>query len=258
MPLRSPSQQLRLKLDTRLRKAVRDYGLIDDGDRILIGLSGGKDSMALVTLLGDMSRIFRPRFEVLAVHVRLVPDETARTGKHADFPMPSYKADIDCLRRHCEAHGVEFHVSDCPFRPDADPSRSPCFLCSWNRRKTLFEAAKAHSCNKIALGHHRDDFLETLLLNMFFQGSIQAVPPKLAMDKFPMEIIRPLCLTDESDLAQFAANEGYPTQEKNCPYEHDSHRSDVHQLLAELSERFPGLKDSLWASMSHIYPKYLP
>lgn len=237
-------QRLRYRLDRQMRKAIRDYQMIDDGDAVLIGLSGGKDSLALVELLGDMSRVFRPQFKVYALHVQMT-----------NIP---YQADVDFLRSHCQAHAVEFLLRERSFDAHSDTRKSPCFLCSWNRRKALFETAQELACQKVVLGHHRDDFLETLLMNMFFQGSIQAMPPLLQMDKMPLQVIRPLCLIDELDLQEFALQKQYPPQQKNCPYEQSSHRPDVRALLEELETRFPGVKDSLWASMQHIYPQYLP
>ena len=253
-------ERLRYRLNAALKKAVRAYDLIADGDRLLVGLSGGKDSLALVELLGDMSQIFRPRFSVSAVHVVM-----------EGIP---YQSDLDYLERHCRDHHVAFEVRHASLssRPSLSPvaaqtaveaaasdkEKSVCFLCSWNRRKALFEAAKALDCNKIVLGHHREDFLETLLLNMLFQGSIQAIPPKLKMAKFPMEIIRPLCLVAEADLERFARMNAYAMQEQPCPWEHATKRTYARQLLERLEAEHPGVKDSLWASMQHIYPEYLP
>lgn len=240
----TPQQRLRYRLDRQMRKAIRDYRMIEDGDALLIGLSGGKDSLALVELLGDMSRVFRPKFKVYALHVKM--------------SNISYQSNEDFLRAHCEAHQVVFLSCERSFDAHTDTRKSPCFLCSWNRRKALFETAQQLSCGKVVLGHHRDDFLETLLMNMFFQGSIQAMPPALQMDKMPLKVIRPLCLIDESDLQEFAAQNNYPEQVKICPFEKESNRPDVRALLEELEARFPGVKDSLWASMQHIYPQYLP
>ncbi len=237
-------QRLRYRLDRLLRKAVRDYGMINDGDALLIGLSGGKDSLALVELLGDMSAVFRPRFTVYALHVRM-----------SNIP---YQADADFLRAHCQAHGVEFLLRERSFDANGDTRKSPCFLCSWNRRKALFETAQELGCASVVLGHHRDDFLETLLMNMFFQGSIQAMPALLQLDKMPLRVLRPLCLIDEADLQEFARQNNYPPQLKNCPHEQSSNRPEMRALLEEVERRFPGAKDSLWASMQHIYPQYLP
>ena len=127
------------RIDKRFNKGVVQYGLIEDGDKILIGLSGGKDSLALIELLGRRSRIYKPRFSVVAVHVVM-----------KNIP---YKSDLEYLRAHSEAHGVPFVVYETEFDPTTDTRKSPCFLCSWNRRKALFTVAKEHGCNKIALGH---------------------------------------------------------------------------------------------------------
>lgn len=232
------------RLETALKKAVREYRLIEDGDHLLIGLSGGKDSLALVELLGRMSRILRPRFQVTAAHVVM-----------ENIP---YQSDLDFLESHCRQAGVGLVVLRTRFDAATDSRKSPCFLCSWNRRKQLFQAAQSLGCQKLVLGHHRDDFLETLLMNMFFQGSIQAMAPSLQMDNFPMQIIRPLCLVDEADLEALARLRQYPAQLRSCPYERDSNRTAVREMLEMMETRFPGLKDSLWASMQHIYPQYLP
>ena len=126
------------------------------------------------------------------------------------------------------------------------------------RRKALFEIAKQQQCNKIALGHHQDDLLETLLMNMIHQGAIGTMPPRLKMDKFAMEIIRPLCLVSEQELKQIAAWRGYQKQIKNCPYESGSSRSDIKEVLARLEEINPEARYSLWKSMSNIQAEYLP
>lgn len=231
-------------MDDKVRRAIREYGLIDDGDKILIGLSGGKDSLALMELLGRRSRIFRPKFELLAVHVvmRNIP----------------YASDVDYLRQLAEGQGIPLVIQETSFDASTDTRKSPCFLCSWTRRKALFEIAKANGCNKIALGHHQDDILETLLMNLTHQGAFGTMPPKLTMNKFAMEIIRPLCLVSEKDLAALAAQRGYKRQLKNCPYESGSSRKEMKEILARLEAINPDARHSLWSSMTHIQPDYLP
>lgn len=231
-------------MDDKVRRAIREYGLIDDGDKILIGLSGGKDSLALMELLGRRSRIFRPKFELLAAHVvmRNIP----------------YASDMDYLRQLAEGQGIPLVLHETSFDASTDTRKSPCFLCSWTRRKALFEIAKANGCNKIALGHHQDDILETLLMNLTHQGAFGTMPPKLTMNKFAMEIIRPLCLVSEKDLAALAAQRGYKRQLKNCPYESGSSRKEMKEILARLEAINPDARHSLWSSMTHIQPDYLP
>ena len=193
------------RINKRFLKGIVDYGLIDDGDKILVGLSGGKDSMALLELLAMRSRIFKPRFSVMAVHVEMSNIE--------------YKSDTTYLREFARSLGVELVTYTTSFDPTTDTRKSPCFLCSWNRRKALFTVAKEYGCNKIALGHHMDDILETLLMNMTFQGAVSTMPPSLVMRKFDMTIIRPMCLLHESDLVDMSRIRGCRKLIKNCPYE---------------------------------------
>ncbi len=221
------------KVEEKVKKAIFEYGLIVDGDRILIGLSGGKDSLALVDLLGRRSKIFRPRFEVVVTHIVM-----------SNIP---YRSDIDYLKSRADEH--PFFVHETSFDASTDTRKSPCFLCSWTRRKALFDIAKLHGCNKIALGHHQDDILETLLMNMIHQGAIGTMPPRLKMDKFEME---------EKDLTRIAAWRGYRKQIKNCPYESGSSRSDMKEVLSRLEAINPEARYSLWSSMSNIQEDYLP
>lgn len=232
------------KIDDKVRKAIRDYELIRDGDKILIGLSGGKDSLALVELLGKRSRIFRPKFQVVVAHVIM-----------KNIP---YHSDLEYLKQCAAAYDLPFLVHETSFDATTDTRKSPCFLCSWTRRKALFEIAKQEGCNKIALGHHQDDILETLLMNITYQGAFGTMPPKLKMSKFEMEIIRPLCLVEEKELSLLAASHGYRKQLKDCPYESGSSRRDMKNILARLEQLNPEARYSLWASMSNIQEEYLP
>ena len=204
------------RVEQRFNKGMVKYRLIEDGDKILVGLSGGKDSLALLELLAKRSRILKPRFTVMAVHIGMT-----------NFP---YQSDLE----------------------------SPCVLCSWNRRKALFTVAKEHGCTKIALGHHMDDILETLLMNITFQGAFGTMPPRLVMRKFDMTIIRPMCLVHESDLSDMARVRGYRRQIKNCPYESQSNRSDMKEVLKSLEKLNPEARYSLWGSMTNIQEDLLP
>ena len=237
-------RKLMTRIERRVAKGMVDYGLLEDGDRVLIGLSGGKDSLALTELLARRARIYKPRFTVEAVHVvmRNIP----------------YQSDTDYLRAFCEERGVPFTLYETEFDPSTDRRKSPCFLCSWNRRKALFTVAKEKGCNKIALGHHMDDILETLLMNQVFQGAFSTMPPRLVMKKFDMTIIRPLCLVHEADLEELAALHGYRKQVKHCPYEHDSHRTGMKDILRRLEAMNPEARYSLWGSMANVQEELLP
>lgn len=237
-------EKLMRRIQKCFNKGVVQYGLIEDGDKILVGLSGGKDSLALLELLALRSRIYKPKFSVVAAHVVM--------------KNISYESDMDYLRSYAESLGVPFICYEASFDPSTDTRKSPCFLCSWNRRKALFTVAKEQGCNKIALGHHMDDILETLLMNMTFQGAFSTMPPKLVMRKFDMTIIRPMCLVHEADLLQMAAYRGYKKQIKNCPYEKDSNRSSIKEVFHTLEKLNPEARYSLWGSMSNIQSDLLP
>ena len=140
-------------------------------------------------------------------------------------------------------------VRETSFDPSTDTRKSPCFLCSWNRRKTLFTVAQEVGCHKIALGHHQDDILHTALLNLAFQGQFSTMPARLQMRKFPMTIIRPLCLVQENDLKEWAAWRGYRKQNKNCPYETDSHRADMKQIFQLFEKLNPETRYSFWNAL---------
>lgn len=246
------------KITRRFHKACADYHLLEDGDHVLIGLSGGKDSLLLTELLGRRAKIYKPRFTVTALHVRV---------KERD-----YQTDLSYLESFCAEAGVPLLVRDTEIGESSivnaqssnlqvfksSNRKSPCFLCSWYRRKTLFHVAQELGCNKIAFGHHRDDVLQTLLMNLIYQGAFASMPPMLQLEKMPIRIIRPLCLIDEADIAAYANERDYHKQTKLCPFEHVSSRTQVQQLLNDIKTLNPEAPDSLFAAMTNIKPDYLP
>ena len=244
--------RLRSRLTKRFHKACADYALIADGDHILIGLSGGKDSLALVELLGKRAQIHVPHFKVSAVHVRV---------KERD-----YHSDLTYLEEFCARARVPLIVRDTEIYDEAKGERReakgkdkhPCFLCSWYRRKVLFDVAQELGCNKIALGHHKDDLVETMLMNLIFQGSISTIPPLLQMDKMPIQMIRPLCLIEEKEIQRYAELSGYQKQAKLCPLEKVSSRAEVKELLKQLESLNPNVRDSIYGAMENIKEGYLP
>lgn len=237
--------RLRARMTKRFHKACSDYGLIADGDHILVGLSGGKDSLALVELLGKRAQIHVPHFRVTAVHVRV---------KERD-----YHSDVRYLEDFCARARVPLEIRDTEIgEVRGEKEKDPCFLCSWYRRKVLFDVAKDLGCNKIALGHHKDDVIETLLMNLIFQGSVSTIPPLLQMDKMPIQMIRPLCLIEEKDLARYAELSDYQKQIKLCPLEKVSNRATMKELVKQLEKLNPNVRDSIWGAMENIKDGYLP
>lgn len=231
-------------INEKFNKAIRDYGLIEEGDHVLIGLSGGKDSLALVELLGERMKVFAPRFKTTALHVTV-----------ENIP---YKSDLEFLKSYSEKFNIPFVHRLTRYDESTDMRKSHCFLCSWNRRKMLFETAKELGCTKIALGHHLDDVVETLLLNMLFQGATGTMPPKLKMTKFDMTIIRPMSLIPESEIVELEKIRNYPKQIKNCPYEKESSRGKIKELIKQVETWSPAVRQSIWAAMENIHPEYLP
>ncbi len=236
MPKPTEESKLEARLMRRYRKAVKEFRLIEDGDNILVALSGGKDSLFLVEMLGRQMRISRPQITVHAIHVRM--------------DNIKYESDTAYLESFAASHGVKLHVVTTGFDMSADSRKSPCFLCSWNRRKQIFLKAQELGCNKIALGHHQDDIIHTALMNQIFQGHFSTMPARLKMRKMPITIIRPLCMEEEADIRRYAELHGYEKQKKLCPYETDSHRSTVADLFDEIERMAPEARYSMWNALN--------
>ncbi len=235
MPRLSEEQQLEQRIMRRMVRAMATYRLIDDGDKILVGLSGGKDSLCLLEMLARRSRIAHPAFTVEAVHVRM-------ENIH-------YESDTGYLERFAQAHGVKLHIRTTRFDADTDTRKTPCFLCSWYRRKEMFNLAQELGFNKIALGHHQDDLLHTALMSTFFQGQFATMPARIRMRKMPLSLIRPLCMVAEADIIQLAQWRGYEKQLKQCPYEHDSSRDYAAKLFKEIESHNSEARPCLWRAL---------
>ena len=166
-----------------------------------------------------------------------------------------YKNDEDYLRGFAESLGVRLHLFETEFDETTDERRTHCFLCSWHRRKVLFDAAQRLGCNKIALGHHRDDLMETALMNLTFEGKFHTMPPRLRMEKFPVEIIRPLCLLREKDMQAFADLRGYRQQAVKCPYEEASHRADMKEMISRFEALNPEFAYTFFTAIERTFPE---
>lgn len=243
------------KLNKRFVKAFVRYQLLADDDHVLIGLSGGKDSLLLTELLAKRARVNHPRYRVEAVHVRM--------------ENISYQTSADYLQQFCNDLGVTLHIVTTSFtatpsggrstvvseasgfdeKPFSESQKPACFLCSWYRRKQLFNLAQHLGCNKIALGHHRDDIIHTALMNLTFQGRFGTMPALLNMRKMPLSIIRPLCLIDEADIRRYAMLADYNSLLKQCPYEHDTNRNAVKRLFADMERLNPEARYSMWRAL---------
>jgi len=236
------------RIQRQFGRGVVKYGLITDGDSILVGLSGGKDSLCLLELLARRSKVRVPHFTVQALHVRM-------ENIH-------YETDTTWLQQFCQQLDVPLHVVTTGFDSSLSTHHSSlstlhsslkqkpaCFLCSWQRRKQLFNLAQSLGCNKIALGHHQDDILHTALMNLTFQGHFSTMPALLKLRKMPLTIIRPLCMVSEDDIAAYAEQQGYRKQLKQCPYERETHRTSAKELLNQMQQLNPEARFSLWNAL---------
>ena len=232
------------KLWKTFNKALGQYQLIDEDDKILVGLSGGKDSLCLLEFLARRSKVHVPHFTVEALHVRM--------------ENIYYETDTTYLQSFCDRLGVPLRIVTTSFNADVSsltshPSplkvKPACFLCSWQRRKQLFNIAQELGCTKIALGHHQDDLLHTALMNLTFQGQFSTMPAKLKMKKMPLTIIRPLCLCQEADIRQYAEQQHYEKQLKLCPYEKDTNRTTAEVLFQQMQQMNKEARYSLWHAL---------
>lgn len=231
----SREYQLHKRLQRLMGDALKEFAMIDKGDCVLLGLSGGKDSLALLDLLGERMKHSNGYFSLHALHVRM-------RNIH-------YLTDTDYLAAKSAEWGIPFHTIEVGFEPDREEKRTHCFLCSWNRRKTLFAEAQRLGCTKIALGHHQDDILRTALMNLTFNGSFSTMPAKIVMRKFPVSIIRPLAKVTESELKEWAEIKHYKPVLKTCPYEEASNRTSIGGVTDELAKINGEYRQSIWRAL---------
>jgi tRNA 2-thiocytidine biosynthesis protein TtcA len=244
----SEVERLERRLLARVGQAIGDFGLIESGDRILVGVSGGKDSWALLNLLRELQRRAPVGFELLALNV--------------DQGFAGFRADIveDYLAREGYPYEMRSARINLTVKEKIQPGDTFCSLCARLRRGALYKYADELGCNKIALGHHADDFIETLLLNLFFNGHIKAMHPRLRAANGRHTVIRPLLYVWEAEILDYVPARGFPVVCCACPGCKDPtlQRHRVKKLLRELERGHPGLKRSLLAALSRVDVASLP
>lgn len=243
-------QRLQAKLQKKLRRlvgrAIADYGMIEAGDRVMVCISGGKDSYGLLDILLNLQRSAPVDFELIAVNL---------DQKHPGFPaevLPRYLTDL----------GVAFHVLEEDtyhvVQALTAPGKTTCRVCSRLRRGILYSFAREIGANKIALGHHTDDVVETLFLNMFHGGRLKSMPPKLKSDDGRNMVIRPLYYCREKDLARFAALRKYPIIPCNlCGSQANQQRQVIKEMLEGWDQLAPGRVESIARSLRYVVPAHL-
>ena len=238
------------KLQKRLRrnvgKAVADYRMIEEGDRIMVCLSGGKDSYAMLDILMNLQKNAPIKFDLVAVNL---------DQKQPGFPehvLPAYLDKLDIEYHILEKDTYSIVTSKIP------EGKTYCSLCSRLRRGTLYGFAEQIGATKVALGHHRDDIVETLFLNMFYQGKLKAMPPKLLSDDKRNILIRPLAYCRESDLIDLASLKQFPIIPCNlCGSQAGLQRNAVKDMLKQWERQFPGRIDAIFGAIKNVAPSQL-
>lgn len=248
---RPPAQSEEIeRLETRLCRlvgqAIADYRMIEDGDKVMVCLSGGKDSYGLLEILLSLRSRAPIHFDIIAVNL--------------DQKQPGFPAHV--LPEYLTRRGVPFHIETrdtySVVKRLIPEGQTTCSLCSRLRRGHLYRLATELGATKMALGHHRDDILETLLLNLFFTGKMKAMPPKLRSKSGRHVVIRPLAYVKEADLARYATLLQFPIIPCDlCGSQEDLKRKQVKQMLQDWNQRFPGCNDSMFAALGNIAPPLL-
>ncbi|HEC42147.1 hypothetical protein LCGC14_3094750 [marine sediment metagenome] len=237
-------KKLFLKLSRKVGKTLQEYKMIEADDRVLVGLSGGKDSMALLEALVDRRKHLPFNYQLHAVHV---------TAKGVGYEM-----NTTYLQEFCDDLKVPLHLEEIEVDLTVDSKKAPCFICSWYRRKRLFEMTKKLNCNRLALGHHKDDAIQTVLMNMIYHGSFSSIPQDLTMFEGRIRLIRPLLFIPEIELIEYANVRNFQKLEKSCPHEGTTKRQEMKELIIHLENFYPNARRNIFTAMGNIHEEYLP
>ncbi len=239
-------QKLKKSLESRVGKAIGDYNMIEDGDTVLVCVSGGKDSYTLLHILMALQQRAPIKFKLIAMNL--------------DQKQPGFPADI--LPGYFESIGVDFRIIEADtysiVKEKIPEGKTTCSLCSRLRRGIIYRTAKELGANKIALGHHRDDMVHTLLLNILFGGKLKAMPPKLVTDDKAHIVIRPLAYCAENDIARFARGMEFPIIPCNlCGSQENLQRQKIREMMQDWDKRFPGRSEAAFTAIQNIVPSHL-
>ena len=229
------------KLLSKARKAIQDFDMIQENDKIAVGLSGGKDSLTLLHILKNYQRFSPQKFELIAI--------TLNPGGVDNSPLYKLCKDLDI-----EFHEVQTDIKEIVF--DIRKEKNPCSLCANLRRGIINSIAIKEGCNKIALGHNQDDVLETFLLNLFYTGSIGTFSPVSYMDRSKITLIRPLIYTPEKSIRSFIRKNNIEVMKKVCPMDGISKREDMKNLIITLTKKIPMLKANLFGAIKRNLPDW--
>ncbi len=239
-------QRLKKRLESDVGKAIGDYNMIEHGDTVLVCISGGKDSYAMLSTLMALRERAPVDFRLIAMNL--------------DQKQPGFPADV--LPAYLSGLGVEYRIVEQDtysiVKEKIPEGKTTCSLCSRLRRGVIYRTAKELGANKIALGHHRDDIVHTLFLNLLFGGKLKAMPPKLVTDDGAHVVIRPLAYCSENDIARFARGMNFPIIPCNlCGSQNNLQRQKVREMMADWDRRYPGRTESVFTALQNIVPSHL-
>ncbi len=246
MKIERETHKLEKRLCRQMGQAISDFNLIEEGDRVMVCMSGGKDSYGMLDILLKMQARAPVKFELIAVNL--------------DQKQPGFPAEV--LPAYLQSLGVKFHIETQDtysiVKEKVPEGKTMCSLCSRLRRGILYKVARELGCNKLALGHHRDDMLQTFFLNMFFGGKLKGMPPKLVSDNGEFMVIRPLAFVAETDLIRWAEHRQFPIIPCTlCGSQENLQRKQIGNMLREWQKKFPGRIENMFAALQNIVPSHL-
>ncbi len=226
------------KMLSLLRKGITEYKMIKDGDRIAVGVSGGKDSVTLLKLLIEYKKFSPEKFDLIAISV--------------DLNFEGERSDYTKIKELCDKDNIPFYVENTEIAEivfKVRKEQSPCALCSKMRKGALYSACKKYNCNKVALGHHSDDLIETMFLSMFYEGRLSTFAPKSYLDKTDLTLIRPMIFLSESDIETYSVN--LPIIASRCPVNEKTKREEVKDYIKEIKKKIPNVKEMIFTALIH-------
>ena len=222
---------------SRVRKAIEDYNMIEEGDCIAVGISGGKDSLTLLQSLAALRRFYPKKFTLKAITIDL----------------GSNNMNLDDIKAMCKELDVEYHIEKTDIAQivfDERKETSPCSLCAKMRKGALNEAVKEMGCNKVAYAHHKDDVVETMLLSLFYEGRFHCFSPVTYLDRSNIIVIRPLVYMNEADVVGFIRRYNIPVVKSPCPVDKKTKREYVHQLVRDLNKDIPSVRNRMFTAIT--------